>query len=100
MTSNTQELVGLEAYSREGEKIGKVKDVICDPESDAEDCFVIKYGLFRDLVVPADVVQKQGERITVPFTHGFLDVAPRVGTKGKLSSKDRARLEHFFHPRA
>ena len=71
MTSNTQELVGLEAYSRDGEKIGKVKDVICDPESDTADCLVIKYGLFRDLVVPADVVQKQGERITVPFTHSF-----------------------------
>jgi sporulation protein YlmC with PRC-barrel domain len=98
MTSNTQELVGLEAYSREGEKIGKVKDVICDPESDAADCLIIKYGLFRDLVVPADVVQKQGECITVPFTHNFLDVAPRVGKKGRLSSKERDRLEHFFHP--
>jgi sporulation protein YlmC with PRC-barrel domain len=98
MASSTQELVGLEAYSREGEKIGKVKDVICDPESDTEDCLVIKYGLFRDLVVPADVVQKQGECITVPFTHNFLDVAPRLGKKGKLSAKERDRLEHFFHP--
>ena len=53
---------------------------------------------FRDLVVPADVVQKQGECITVPFTHSFLDVAPRVGKKGKLSSRERDRLEHFFHP--
>ena len=98
MASSTQELVGLEAYSREGEKIGKVKDVICDPESAAEDCLVIKYGLFRDLVVPADVVKKQGESVTVPFTHSFLDVAPRVGTKGKLTSKERDRLEHFYHP--
>jgi len=100
MTSSTAELVGLEAYSREGEKIGKVKEVICDPESDADDCLVIKCGLFRDLVVPADVVQKQGECITVPFTHSFLDVAPRVGKKGKLSIKERDRLEHFYHPHA
>ena len=100
MTSSTQDLVGLEAYSREGQKIGKVKDVICDPESDAEDCLVIKYGLFRDLVVPADVVKKQGECVTLPFTHSFLDVAPRVATKGKLSGKERDRLEHFYHPRS
>ena len=100
MTSNTQELVGIEAYSRDGEKIGKVKDVICDPESDTEDCLIIKYGLFRDLVIPADVVQKQGERITVPFTYSFLDIAPRVGTNGKLSSTERNQLEHFFHPRS
>ena len=85
MTPDTQELVGLEAYSRDGEKIGKVKDVISDPDSYTEDCLVIKYGLFRDLVVPADVVQKQGERITVPFTYSFLDIAPDVGTNGKLS---------------
>jgi len=98
MTSSTRELVGLEAYSRGGEKIGKVKDVICDPESDADDCLVIKYGLFRDLVIPADVVEKQGECVTVPFSHPYLDVAPRVGKKGKLSAKERDRLEHFFHP--
>ena len=97
MTSSAQELVGLEAFSREGDKIGKIKEVICDPES-ASECLVIKYGLFRDLVVPADVVKKQGECVTVPFTHSFLDVAPRVATKGKLSSKERDRLEHFYHP--
>jgi sporulation protein YlmC with PRC-barrel domain len=98
MASSTQELVGLEAYSREGEKIGKVKDVICDPESGAEDCLVIKYGLFRDLVVPTDVVTMQGECVTVPFTRAFLDVSPRVGKKGTLSTKDRDRVQHFYHP--
>ena len=67
MTSSTQELVGLEAYSREGEKIGKVKDVICDSESDAGDCLVIKYGRFRDLVVPADVVETRGGCVRVPL---------------------------------
>ena len=60
MATSAQEFVGFEAYSREGEKIGKVKDVICDPDSDADECLVIKYGLFRDLVVPADVVQTAG----------------------------------------
>jgi len=98
MTSSTQVFVGLEAYTREGEKIGKVKDVICDPESGTEDCLVIKYGLFRDLVVPADVVQMQGERVTVPFARSFLDIAPRVWTKGRLPGKERDRLEHFYHP--
>ena len=98
MTSDTQDLVGLEAYSRDGERIGEVKDVFRDPESDAEDCLVIKYGLFRDLVVPVDVAQKQGQRITVPFTRSALDFAPRVGTKGELTSNDRERLERFFRP--
>ena len=98
MASDTQAFVGLEAYSRDGEKIGKVRDVICDPKSGTEDCLIIKYGRFRDLVVPADVVQKQGEHITVPFTSSFLDIAPLVGTDGKLSGRERIQLEDFFHP--
>jgi ribosomal 30S subunit maturation factor RimM len=97
MSTNTRDLVGLEAFARDGGKIGKVKDVICDEGSSAE-CLVIKYGLFRDLVVPADVVQEKGDGVTVPFSQAFLDVAPRVGSKGKLSSNDAARLERFFHP--
>jgi ribosomal 30S subunit maturation factor RimM len=98
MASSAQDLVGLEALSRDGDKIGKIKSVICDPES--SECLVIKVSLFHDLVVPADVVEKQGESVTLPFTRSFLDVAPRVATKGELSSKERARLETFFHPSA
>jgi ribosomal 30S subunit maturation factor RimM len=98
MTSDTQDLVGLEAYARDGEKIGKVEDVFHDPEGDAEDCLVIKYGLFRDLIVPVGVVRRQGESITLPLARSALDFAPRVGTKGELTSNDRERLAHFFHP--
>ncbi len=99
MTSTAQDLVGFEAFSRDGDKIGKIKEVICDPESVSE-CLVIKYGLFRDLVVPVDVVERRGESVTVPYTRSFLDVAPRVAKKGELTSAERDRLEHFFHPHA
>ncbi len=96
MASSAQDLVGLEALSRDGDKIGKIKSVICDPES--SECLVIRCSLFRDLVVPVDVVEQQGESVTLPFTSSFLDVAPRVGKKGELSSEDMARLETFYHP--
>jgi sporulation protein YlmC with PRC-barrel domain len=99
MDTKVRDLVGLEAFARDGGKIGKVKDVICDADSSTE-CIVIKYGLFRDLVVPSDVVQQQGDAVTVPFSQAFLDVAPRVATKGQLSSTETERLERFFHPSA
>ncbi len=72
MASNAHDYVGLEAFSRDGDKIGKIKEVICDPES-ASECLVIKYGLFRDLVVPVDVVVR-GETIVSQsrFTRSFL----------------------------
>ena len=99
MASRPQDLVGLEARSRDGEKIGKIKGVICDSESLSE-CLVIKCSLFRDLVVPGDVVERRGESVAVPFTSSFLNVAPRVASKGSLSSQEMARLERFFHPGA
>ena len=95
MASDAHDLVGLEAFSREGDKIGKIKEVICDPESVSE-YLVIKYSRFRDLVVPASVVEKRGDDVTVPFAHSFLDVAPRVARKGKLSIQESAHLEHFY----
>ena len=99
MASSAHDYVGLEAFSRDGDKIGKIKEVICDPES-ASECLVIKYGLFRDLVIPVDVVERRDDSVTVPFTRSFLDDAPRVATKGKVSSEERAHMEHFYHPRA
>lgn len=99
MASSAQDLVGLEAFSREGDKIGKIKDVICDPGSLSE-CLVIKHSLRRDLVVPADVVERRDDSVVVPFGSSYLDIAPRVAAKGELSSEERARLEHFYHPTA
>jgi len=98
MASSAQELVGLEARSRDGDRIGKVKGVICGPGSSAAECLVIKYSMFRDLVVPADVAEREGRSVTLPFTRAFLDVAPRVATSGEMSDSDQARLDSFYHP--
>jgi sporulation protein YlmC with PRC-barrel domain len=99
MASGAQELVGLEAFSREGDKVGKIRDVICDPGSLTE-CLVIKHSLRRDLIVPADMVERHEQRVTIPFGSAYLDMAPRPAKKGELSSEERTRLESFYHPTA
>jgi ribosomal 30S subunit maturation factor RimM len=99
MASRAQELVGLKAFSRDGDRIGKVKGVLCDPESDSE-CLVIKRSLTRDLVVPADVVEASDGSVTIPFTRSFLNVAPRIASEGPLSAEERGRLQRFYHPSA
>lgn len=98
MAPHAQDLVGLEAVSRDGDRIGRIKSVICDPAS--SECLVIKYSLFHDLVVPADVVERQGQSVTLPFTRSFLDIAPHVATKGELSIEESSRLQTFYHPSA
>ena len=102
MNSIAQELMGCEAFSRDGDKIGKVKEVISDPES-ASECLVIKAGMFRELVVPLDVVEREGiggRVLTVPLAHAALSAAPRVATKGELSRDESAQLKRFYHPAA
>ena len=82
------DLVGLVAFSGEGTKIGKLKDVISDGES-TPDYLVIGRFLARDLVIPADVVEMPGDRIVVPFASSFLNCAPAVNTKGAMSPEER-----------
>jgi len=99
MAPSAQDLVGLEAVSRDGDRIGPVKDLIGDSGS-ASEYLVIKYGFFRDLVVPADMAERRGDEVALPFVRSFLDVAPRVSVKGPLAENDRRRLEEFYRPRA
>jgi sporulation protein YlmC with PRC-barrel domain len=75
MTPDARGLVGLEAYSRDGQRIGKVEDVVRDPDSENADCLVIRYGAFRNLVVPVDAVQRTNGGVTVPISDSFLDGA-------------------------
>ena len=90
------DLVGLVAVSRDGAKLGKLKDVFTDSESSSE-YLVIGRRLARDLVIPADVVEMPDHRVVVPFSDGFLDCAPAFKAKGALSAEDRSRLEAFYH---
>ena len=99
MTAKAQDFVGLTARSRDGGKLGKITAVICDSEA-SDDCLVIKRSLFRSLVVPTDVVEPDGDGVTVPFASSFLNVAPQVSLKGTLSAEESARLQRFFHPGA
>ena len=93
------DLVGLVAFSRDGTKLGKLKDVFSDSESSSE-YLVIGRRMTRDLVIPADVVEIEGERVLVPFASSFLNSAPAVKAKGAVSSEEHSRLEAFYHVRA
>ena len=94
-----QDVLGLGAFSRDGTKIGKIKDVISDAETSAE-YLVIGRFLARDLVIPADLAERSGDRVVIPFTDSYVDMAPALSTKGVISAEDRGRLEHFYRVRA
>ena len=88
-------LIGLEAVSQDGKKIGKIKDVISASESSSR-YLVVRHSLRHNLVVPADAAQRQGDTVTVPFAGSLLEGAPRVATKRALSAEDTHRLEDYY----
>jgi ribosomal 30S subunit maturation factor RimM len=96
-TSSLQrDLVGLAAFSRDNVKVGKVKDVVTSHDATC-DYVIIGRFLSKDLVVPADIVERPGDRVVVPFSSSFLDSAPAVKVRGTVTPEDCGRLNTFFH---
>ncbi len=90
-----RDLVGLQAFSEDGTKIGKVKDVITDRDAAAE--YLVIGRFLTQLVVPAEVANSPGECVVVPFSSSFLDMAPSIKAKGTISPEDCRRLKAFYH---
>jgi ribosomal 30S subunit maturation factor RimM len=93
-----QGLRGLAAFSRDGTKLGKIKDVINDEETSSAYLVVGRF-LAHDLVIPAALTEKEDGRVVVPFSSSYLDMAPSLSVKGHLSAEDRGRIEHFYRAR-
>ena len=97
MATTDRELTGLHAFSRDGTKLGKIKDVIQAGETSY---LVIGRFLSKDLLVPSAAASRSGERVEVPYTSSYLDMAPARSSKsGELSPEERSRLERFYQER-
>jgi PRC-barrel domain len=97
MATEESELIGLHAFSRDSTKLGKIKDVI---EAGDASYLVIGRLLSKDLLVPSSVAKRSGERVEVPYTGSYLDMAPTRSSKGSgLTRKRRSRLERFYQDR-
>lgn len=90
--------VGLPAFSRDGNKLGKVKEVVQSGES--ADYLVIGGVFSHRLVVPSDVIEERGDAVVVPFTSSYLDMAPLVDAKKPIPPDERDRLRNYYHTRA
>ncbi|HTX67735.1 MAG TPA: PRC-barrel domain-containing protein [Thermoleophilia bacterium] len=92
-----RDYVGLTAYSRDGTKLGRVKDVM--RSGDTAEYLVIGGFLSRGRVVPCDVVTDEGNCLIVPFMSSYLDMAPSIDSRKPVSSSDRERLRNYYHTR-
>ena len=95
MAVSPQDLVGREVYARDDIKMGTVKELVCEGE-----CCVVRRSLLSKFVVPVKAIDSSGDRLLIPHTSSYLDMAPKVDTKHSLSAKDRSLLEDFYMPHA
>lgn len=91
MTTAAQELPGRVVCSRDGYKLGEIREVVYDGGY-----VLIRRSLFSKLVAPVRALEQDGDRLTVQRNSMYLDRAPKVDPKHELSEKDRARIDQFF----
>jgi hypothetical protein len=92
--------VGLDVFSTDSERLGRVKDVCQDPSTMAE-YLIVERADAHDLAIPFSVMERPGDRLIAPYTKSFLDRAPNVDVgEHSLSSDDARRLDDFYVRRA
>ncbi|HJW75283.1 MAG TPA: PRC-barrel domain-containing protein [Thermoleophilia bacterium] len=94
MAVSSQDLVGRGVYAVDGSRMGTIKELIGDGD------FAVVRRLLSTLVAPVGVLEWSGDRLVIPHTSSYLDMAPKIDTKHPLSAQDRALLERFYMPHA
>jgi len=94
-----EHVIGGTAYSREGEKIGRIGNVYVDDETGQPQFLSVTTGLFgtNQTFVPAAEAERDGDRVTVPFAKESVKDAPNVRPDhGHLDLEDERRIFDFY----
>lgn len=94
MAVGSQDLLGRGVYSVDGTRMGTIKELIGDRQ------FAVVRRLLSALVVPVNALEWSGDRLVIPHTSSYLDMAPKIDAKRPLSVQDKALLERFYMPHA
>jgi hypothetical protein len=96
---NAADWEGKMLIDRDGEKIGKLREVYVDVETDHPQFATVKEGLIgRHLTfVPLDGINVGPDRLQVAVTRARVQDAPNIDLHGdELSQADESRLYHHY----
>jgi uncharacterized protein (TIGR02271 family) len=99
LLDNPGALIGRTVYSNDGEKIGKVDDVLAD-ENGRPMYLETRSGWFsnRRHVIPLHGLDASGDDLTVPYTKTQLRNAPTFGDADEIDyDQERALGAHYGH---
>ena len=91
MAPISQDLVGHDVYARDGVRLGQIKELVYGGEY-----VTLRRSFFSTIVVPVEMIDRSGSRLTIPLTSSYLDNAPKIDTKEDLSPSDKAHLDSFY----
>lgn len=92
-----QVLIGRKLLDPDGNSIGTVTDVIVDSSTLEPEWITVKTGTFgKEHLVPAEMVEPQGEAILAPFDKDTVKHAPAAG-KNHVAPTSHERQEILGH---
>jgi len=96
----TAVLVGRPVLDREGEKVGKVVDLISDPQTLQPQWAAVKVGLLKgNRLVPIGAMQEEEGAVRSTYTKDQIDSAPPVEIGTPTETEQRQLFEHYgIHP--
>jgi uncharacterized protein (TIGR02271 family) len=101
---STEQIEMLQAASvvgSDGERIGRVGQVLVDTVTGQPEWVSVRTGLFgsAETLVPISEATVQSDELTVPFTKDQIKSAPRITADQELSQDDEAQLySHYGLP--
>lgn len=97
-TEIAEALVGTTAYDESENKLGKVEQVYFDDSTSEPSRIAVRTGLFglKQTFIPLAGATVGTERVTVAYTKGKVDDAPKVDADEHLSIEEENHLYRFY----
>jgi uncharacterized protein YrrD len=92
----TAVLVGRPVLDRKGERVGKVVDMISDPQTLEPQWAAVKLGLLKgNRLVPIEAVQEEEGTVWLSYTREEIREAPPVEVGTPTEAEQQQLCEHY-----
>ena len=97
-TQDYTTLIGRTVYSTDGQKIGELRQVYLDDQSEQLQFITVKTGLFgtSENFVPAADVNATEDGVTVPFEKDTVKNAPKIDADGHIAPEQEQEIYAYY----
>jgi uncharacterized protein (TIGR02271 family) len=98
-TNDIRNMIGANAYDRDGDKIGKINQVYLDDNTGRPLWASVHTGLFgtSETFVPLEDAEWEGDGLRVGYEKAFVKDAPRIEAEGAITPDEQDRLFRYYN---